>query len=73
MTAWDSYARPGALAQPAGLIEQAIADQVAAVQPGVVIPAGVFRGRPARRPQSSQRGIQLVHVRRGSDLVYPRW
>ena len=64
---------PGALAQPADLIEQAVADQVAAVQLGVVIPVGVFRGRRARRPQSSQGGIQLVHVRRGSDLVYPRW
>jgi hypothetical protein len=30
-------------------------------------------GWTARRPQSSQRSIQLVHVRRGSDLVYPRW
>ena len=64
---------PGAPAQPADLIEQAVADQVALVQLGVVIPVGVFWGRPARRPQSSQRSIQLVHVRRGSDLVYPRW
>ncbi len=43
---------PGALAQPADLIEQAVAGQVAAVQLDVVIPVGVFRGRPARRPQS---------------------
>jgi hypothetical protein len=48
---------PGALAQPAGLIEQAVADQVAAVQPGVVIPVGVFRGRPVSRPQFSQGGL----------------
>jgi hypothetical protein len=40
-----------ALAEPADLVEQAVADQVAPVQLGVVIPAGVFRGRPARGPQ----------------------
>ena len=37
-----------ALADPAHLIDQAVADQVAPVQLGVVIPAGVFRGGPAR-------------------------
>ena len=45
---------PGALAQPADLIEQAVADQVAPVQLGVVIPAGVFRRGPARGPQLAQ-------------------
>jgi len=62
----------GALAQPARLIEQAVADQVAPVQLGIVIPAGVFRCGPARGPQLSQRGIQPVQVRAGRDLVHPR-
>ncbi len=62
----------GALAQPARLIEQAVADQVAPVQLGIVIPAGVFRCGPARGPQLSQRGIQAVQVHGGGDLVHPR-
>jgi hypothetical protein len=33
----------GALADPADLIDQAVADQVTPVQFGIVIPAGVFR------------------------------
>jgi hypothetical protein len=50
----------GALAEPADLVEQAVAYQVAPVQFGVVIPAGVFRGGPARGPQLAQGGIQFV-------------
>jgi hypothetical protein len=50
----------GALAEPAHLIEQAVADQVAPVQFGILIPAGVFRCGPARGPQLPRRGIQLV-------------
>jgi hypothetical protein len=53
-----------ALADPGHLVEQAVADQVAPVQLGVVIPAGVFRGGPARGPQPDKRGIQLVQVPR---------
>jgi len=62
----------GALAHPARLIEQAVADQVAPVQLGIVIFAGVFRCGPGRGPQLSQRGIQPVQVRAGRDLVHPR-
>ncbi len=62
----------GALAQPARLIERAVADQVAPVQLGIVIPARVFRCGPARGPQVSQRGIQRIQVCAGRDLVHPR-
>jgi hypothetical protein len=50
----------GALAEPADLVDQTVADQVAPVQFGVVIPAGVFRGGPARGPQLSQGGVELT-------------
>ena len=53
-----------ALADPAQLIDQAVTDQVAPVQLGVVIPAGVFRGGPARGLQPAQGGIQLVQFLR---------
>jgi hypothetical protein len=36
----------GALAEPAHLVEQAVADQVAPVQLGIVLSAGVFRRGP---------------------------
>lgn len=52
----------GALAGPARLIEQAVADQVAPVQFGIVIPAGIFGCGPARGPQLAQRGIEFVQV-----------
>ena len=50
----------GALAEPAHLIEQAVTDQVAPIQFGIVLSAGVFRRGPARDPQLPQRGIQPV-------------
>ena len=62
----------GALADPVHLVDQAVADQVAPVQLGIVIPAWVFRCGPARGPQLTQGGIQLVQVRLGRDLVHPR-
>ncbi len=62
----------GALAEPADLVEQAVADQVPPVQLGVIIPAGIFRRGPARGPQLPQLGIQPVQVRGGRDLVHPR-
>jgi hypothetical protein len=62
----------GALPEPAHLIEQAVADQVAPVKSGVVIPSRVFRGGPGRGPQLAQDGIQLVRVRSGRDLAHPR-
>ena len=61
-----------ALAEPAHLIEQAVADQVAPVQLGIVIPAGVFRCGLARGPQLPQRDLQPVQVRGCRDLVHPR-
>lgn len=64
------YQPVGALADPVHLIEQAVADQVAPVQLGIVVPAGVFWRGPA--PQLAQLGIQLVQVRAGCDLVHPR-
>ena len=62
----------GALADPVHLIEQAVADQVAPVQLGIVIPIGVFWRGPARGPQLAQLGLQLVQVRADRDLVHPR-
>lgn len=50
----------GALADPADLIDQAAADQVAPVQLGVVIRIGVFGAGPARGPRLRRGNIQLV-------------
>ena len=61
----------GALADPADLIDQAVADQVAPVQLGVVIRIEVFGAGPARGPQLPQGNIQLVQVRGRRDLVHP--
>jgi hypothetical protein len=61
----------GALADPADLIDQAVADQVTPVQLGVVIRIGVFGVGSARGPQLPQGDIQLVHVRGRRDLVHP--
>jgi hypothetical protein len=61
----------GAPADPVHLVDQAVADQVAPVQLGVVIPFGVFRGGPARGPQLAWGSIQLVQVCSGRDLVDP--
>ena len=60
-----------ALADPADLVDQAVADQVAPVQLGVIIRIGIFGGGPARSPQLPQGGIQLVQVRGRRDLVHP--
>jgi hypothetical protein len=46
----------GALADPVHLIEQAVADQVALVQLGIVIPVGVFWRGPARNSPNSASG-----------------
>jgi hypothetical protein len=61
-----------ALPQPAHLIGEPVCDQLAAVQFRVIIAIGVFRGRPARRPQLTQRRVQLTEVGGGHDLVHPR-
>lgn len=50
----------GALADPVRLIDQAVANQVAPVQLGIIVPIEVFCYRPARGPQLAQHGIQLV-------------
>jgi hypothetical protein len=53
-TPWCTGGQPaGALAEPADLVEQAVADQVAPVQLGVVIPVGSSgAGQPAARSRS---------------------
>ena len=61
-----------ALPQPAHLIGEPVRDQLAAVQFRVIIAIGVFPGRPARRPQLTQRRVQLTEVGGGHDLVHPR-
>jgi hypothetical protein len=56
-----------ALAQPARLIDQPVADQAAAVKPGVVVPAGIFGRGPARvEPPEAERGRGLDEAPRGS-------
>jgi hypothetical protein len=61
----------GALAEPGHLIEQAVADQTAPVQLGLVVSAEVFGCGPARGPQLAQGGIQRVQLRGGRDLAHP--
>ncbi len=69
----DELPQPArALPQPAHLIDEPVSGQLAAVKFRVVMAIGVFRGRPARRPQLTQRRVQLIEVGGGHDLVHPR-
>ena len=61
----------GALPKPAHLIDEPVRDGVPAVQFRIITGIGVFRGRPARRPQLTQRRVQLIEAGGGHDLVHP--